>query len=316
MNTALEHDLKLSAQAIAADDDWQPGNYAALIREVAEQLDDELMGSTHDRIKPGAFRLFIELISHQETLGLALQKLVSLYGIATHSLKFELTVVEGVAYWAMQINPADVDTNGYLRETLPRAVHSLSSFLIGAQIQLREVQFTHKANGPAIEYARIFHCPVLFEQDRHVISFDASYLERRIVRSEEDLAQLWAAISQKVDGVTIPGDTSVGEAVRAEARLSFLSTQQFPTLDELADRFFKSPQTLRRRLKEEGIRYADLKEGIRREVVVQWLENPSIPLKQVADIGGFAEPAGLSRAVKHWFGVSPSEYRQQVVGQS
>lgn len=309
---AEENQLHLSPEAIAADDDWQPRHYAHLIREVAEQLDDEFMGAMPDGIKPGAFRLFMELISSQETLGRALEKLAALYGTATDSVTFALRVDGDKASWDMTINPADADPDAYLREVLPRTVHRLSSFLIGEQIKLKEVRFTHGTNGPAIEYARIFHCPVLFDQSRQVMSFDAAYLERRIVRGEEDLEVLWAATRDQVDGVTVPGNTSVGEAVRAEARLMFLNSQQFPTLEELADRFCKSPQTLRRRLKEEGVRYVDLKEGIRREVVVQWLENPAIPLKQVADIGGFAEPAGLSRAVKHWFGMSPSGYREQM----
>lgn len=312
LSSALDNNLKLPQEAVASDGDWQPRHLAALMREVAEQLGDEFVGVMDDKLKPGAFRLFIELIAGQETLGQALEKLVALYSITTDSIQFSLTVEGGIARWGMKVNSPNADKYAYMRETMSRGIHRQSCFLLGELIQLREVQFTHGANGPAIEYARVFHCPVLFEQAQNALIFDASYLERRIVRGAEDIAFLWAAAAEGVDGVTIPGNTSVGEAVRNEARLLFISSQQFPTLDELASRFFKSPQTLRRRLKDEGIRYVDLKEGIRREIVVQWLENPSIPLKQVADIGGFAEPAGLSRAVKHWFGVSPSGYRERM----
>ena len=74
-----------------------------------------------------------------------------------------------------------------------------------------------------------------------------------------------------------------------------------------------SSQTLRRHLEDEDSSYRIIKEEIRREVVMKWLGNAQISIGEVSRMGGFAEPNGLTRAVKAWIGLSPKAYRDSVL---
>ena len=83
-------------------------------------------------------------------------------------------------------------------------------------------------------------------------------------------------------------------------------------MEDIAEEYHISSQTLRRRLDEEGGSFRAIKEKIRRNAVMQWLRDPDIPISEIARMTGFAEANGLSRAVKAWIGESPSEFRARL----
>jgi AraC-like DNA-binding protein len=45
---------------------------------------------------------------------------------------------------------------------------------------------------------------------------------------------------------------------------------------------------------------------------MKWLSNLTIPIGEVSRMGGFAESNGLTRAVKSWVGMCPTEYRNNI----
>jgi AraC-like DNA-binding protein len=84
-----------------------------------------------------------------------------------------------------------------------------------------------------------------------------------------------------------------------------------PSLEEMAQTLRLTPQTLRRRLRDEGRGYQSIKDGLRRDAAIALLEHTDLPLQQVALRVGFSEPSTFHRAFKKWTGVAPGEYRQR-----
>jgi AraC-like DNA-binding protein len=70
-----------------------------------------------------------------------------------------------------------------------------------------------------------------------------------------------------------------------------------------------SSQTLRRRLQAEWTSYRLVKEEVRREAALCWLARERLSIGEISNRAGFAEPNGLTRALKAWTGLSPSAYR-------
>ena len=66
-----------------------------------------------------------------------------------------------------------------------------------------------------------------------------------------------------------------------------------------------SRQTLYRRLKEEGVTFAELLDGLRRRLGLHYVRERGMPVKEAAYRLGFSEPAAFSRAYKRWTGSSP-----------
>jgi AraC-like DNA-binding protein len=71
-----------------------------------------------------------------------------------------------------------------------------------------------------------------------------------------------------------------------------------------------TPQTLRRRLREEGHGFQALKDALRRDTAIACLTQPELTLIDIANRVGFSEASTFCRAFKKWTGVAPGEYRQ------
>jgi AraC-like DNA-binding protein len=66
-----------------------------------------------------------------------------------------------------------------------------------------------------------------------------------------------------------------------------------------------SRQTLYRRLKEEGVTFAELLDALRRRLGLHYVRERGMSVKEAAYRLGFSEPAAFSRAYKRWTGSSP-----------
>jgi AraC-like DNA-binding protein len=80
-------------------------------------------------------------------------------------------------------------------------------------------------------------------------------------------------------------------------------------IDQVGRALGYSRQTLYRRLKAEGITFAELLDGLRHRLALRWLRDERMPVKEVAYRLGFSDPAAFSRAFKRWTGQSPSAIR-------
>jgi len=81
-------------------------------------------------------------------------------------------------------------------------------------------------------------------------------------------------------------------------------------LETVAKSLGMSPRSLQRHLEMEGTSFRELTDTIRRTLASRYLRETKLNLKEIAFLLGFSELSSFSRAVKTWFGVSPSQYRR------
>ena len=93
---------------------------------------------------------------------------------------------------------------------------------------------------------------------------------------------------------------------------SRLRDVELPSLEQVAKELALTPQTLSRRLREEGHSFQALKDDVRRDAAIALLQRPDLTLVDVASSVGFSEASTFHRAFKKWTGVAPGEYRQRV----
>ena len=72
------------------------------------------------------------------------------------------------------------------------------------------------------------------------------------------------------------------------------------------------PRTLQRRLREEGECFESLKDSVRRDVALQYLIQPDVPLSRVAELLGYSEASVLSRSCARWFSATPKQLRNEL----
>jgi len=81
----------------------------------------------------------------------------------------------------------------------------------------------------------------------------------------------------------------------------------------VASELHLSPRTLQRRLSAEDWTYNDLVDDVRFAMARRRMAGSDTPLKAVAADLGFSEQASFTRAFRRWIGVTPREYRRQLL---
>ncbi|MGC4092773.1 MAG: AraC family transcriptional regulator ligand-binding domain-containing protein [Polyangiaceae bacterium] len=70
-----------------------------------------------------------------------------------------------------------------------------------------------------------------------------------------------------------------------------------------------SERSLHRRLSDEGTRFNDLLDQVRRQFAEQYLARPRLAIAEVAYLLGFNDASAFLKAFRRWTGVTPGEYR-------
>jgi AraC-like DNA-binding protein len=108
--------------------------------------------------------------------------------------------------------------------------------------------------------------------------------------------------------IVIPdNDNSVTAQVRSVIGKDF--REDFPDFESVAKVLHTTPQTLRRRLKQENSSYQEIKDTMRRDAAIYYLSRSQYSINEIADLMGFSEPSTFHRAFKKWTGLTPGNYR-------
>ena len=283
---------------------------ARLFKTVQETLDDEFMGFTQNNCKVGLFATMAELVSHCSTLGELLAKAVNFYNLVSNDIPMELSQAEGNAVLSFTMNRPQLDPEHFMTEFWLVIWHRFPSWYIGEPIRLRETHFTFKSPTHRSELQIMFPGQLQFKRSANRLIFDAQYLDKQLVRSDQEL-QTYVQ-NAPADVMTIPGSDST-----LEAQIERMIAQRHPDrlvfapIHELARELGVSSQTLHRRLKESATSYQKIKDNLRREVATHKLVQEHVSVEEVSAIVGFSEPRSFTRAFKHWTGLSPREYIRQ-----
>jgi AraC-like DNA-binding protein len=105
-----------------------------------------------------------------------------------------------------------------------------------------------------------------------------------------------------------PGDRS-DLAWRVRHTLSERLGRRSTALADVARTIAVHPRTVQRGLADEGLTFGEILDCVRREQARAYLTGTDLPLTEISDRLGFAEPAVLSRCSRRWWGVTPHRFR-------
>lgn len=181
--------------------------------------------------------------------------------------------------------------------------------ITGGQARVREVLFRHQPLSPLRTYRDYFGCEVRFDQKEEGCVFSEQDLASPIVEPDEQLYEMATAfIDTRFTRVTPPMHAQVRGLI-----LQHLG-EEACTNDRVAAELCLHPRTLHRRLKAEGKSFEGIKDEVRRDVALRYLQQTDVALTRIAEKLGYAETSVLSRSCFRWFGVSPRQLRAQAGG--
>lgn len=280
--------------------------YARLLAGLRHRLRDELWGLCPQPLPLGSFAQGCRLLLGARTLGEAFVLGLRHYRLLLRDLVPRLVVEGEVAH--LSITPrAEVDLAlAYAQRTILFFAHGIGSWLVARRLPLLGLEYPQAVAAEFPDAGAVLRAPVRGTPGSAGWYLDARWLELPVVQTPQSLDEFLQQAPAKLL-VRYRESTSATERIRRILRGHLAGA--LPSLEDIGRELAMTPQTLRRRLREEGQGFRGIKEGLRRDAAIEYLERTELPLPEIAERLGFSESSTFQRAFKQWTGVAPGEYR-------
>jgi AraC-like DNA-binding protein len=286
--------------------------FARLIRLTWDTVGSEAAGFTERPQPPGLFNMMCHASITCPNLRRALLRGARFYALVQDELCLGLAERGDEAQIRiLHRNLRGLDDRGFI-ESLMVIWLRWSSWLIGREVLPDRILFAGAAGEYREEYPRMFPCDHWFGAGENCIVVPARYLDAPLVRTPAELADFLAGAPESLMRRYIEAPSVASAVRRLMRRREDLAAL---TLEEAAATLAMSTQTLRRRLREEGNGFQELKDSVRKESAIALLARPERPINEIALALGFSEPSAFHRAFKKWTGLTPGAWREAARGQ-
>ncbi|MBF6327842.1 AraC family transcriptional regulator [Nocardia transvalensis] len=276
-----------------------------MVQRLWRTTDDELFGLGLRPMPRGTFRLVCFGLLGAATVGAAIRRFIGFQKSLPGFPPLRLTVSADEARVSFDISGIRHPV-GLIIDTMLMIAHRFLGWAVGGRIRLRRVEVPYPPSG-LDDYGLIFGAPVVFSAPEPALVFDAATLDMPLVRTEEDLIDF---LRDAPSGLIGRRDYAVSPAAQVRHILERGLHGGWPGVDDIAAELSMSPQTLRRKLREERTSLREIREQILRDAAIASLVRGEETVTALSRRLGFSEPSAFSRAFRRWTGSPPGSYRQ------
>jgi AraC-like DNA-binding protein len=166
--------------------------------------------------------------------------------------------------------------------------------------------FTHPAPEDVSEQIQLFGANLHFGQATNCIEFPADVLGCRVNETDRNLLRV---LIQHADGLLDRMQNE--ERLADQVRLLILEhlDRGLGDATAVARKLGISVSTLKRRLKEDGVSYRELRDRVVRDLAQSALRETQVPISEIALRVGYSELSAFDRAFSRLAGMTPRQYR-------
>jgi AraC-like DNA-binding protein len=160
------------------------------------------------------------------------------------------------------------------------------------------------------QYPDLFRVPVQFNARRNALQIDPVWDSPETL-FEPGNAYAFGVFTKHADKLL--EDLKADTSIRGQIESQILPNLHEGTIsmDRVAKGMGMSRQTLYRKLKEESVTFAEIHDGLRRRMAMEYLAAHKVTVNETAYLLGFSEASSFVRAFKRWTGLSPTAYLNQ-----
>jgi AraC-like DNA-binding protein len=279
--------------------------FALLIRAMRRSTRDELWGLCSTPLRVGSFGQCAKALVGCGQLHDALRLGFTTY----HGLQADFVPRLSVHGDTAQVqlvrrSPANPRLD-YAQKAFLLYTFGMACWLVARRVPLLGVDYTEAH--PRSDISRVYQAPIHYDAPHIGLSFEARWLALPVVQNPQSLREFLRRAPGNLL-IKYRDPSSVSERLRRVLRRHL--SDELPSLEAVSPQLAMTPQTLRRRLQDEGHGYQALKDALRRDAAIELLAQRDLTLVDIANRVGFSEASTFARAFKKWCGVAPGEYRQ------
>jgi AraC-like DNA-binding protein len=275
--------------------------------EVKLLMRDEFCGFTPVPCPIGTFYDACERATKASTVGDGLRRAFEVYGDNTDDVQFGLSTSGEIASLSVTLRDYSGGNQPFLYEWWFLIWRALIAWLSPQAVPVLAADFPFQAGELADEYAETLSGICRFQRPVARLLLPESCLRKPVRRAVSELPTLMQRPTMRLLGGS--AQQRFKHQLKGVLRMHLAETQELLSIEDAASAYHICSQTLRRRLQLEWTSYRAVKEEVRREAAICWLERRDMSIGEVSHLAGYAEPNGLTRALKSWAGISPTSLR-------
>ena len=292
----------------------QPGailnaaQYAELLKLTIIAFDDESFSATDKGIRAGAFRLMTQACITCENLEKAIERMLSFYRVISNELDWHIVITEQKIELIFDLTVKKKSSSGYFSVFMMSSIWRWLSWMISKPIFLDHVELSIEQPALTNEIAKAFNTEISFNNKHNKLIFNRSYLLHPVRQTPQTLSTFLVntpecLLSHYKTHLSI--SNQVREYIERQQEI------QKVNLEQLAESFCCSPQTLTRSLRRENTLFKEIKEKVIKQRAINLLIKSDLTIDQITFDLGFAESSTFYRNFKKWTSLTPTQYRQQ-----
>ena len=157
------------------------------------------------------------------------------------------------------------------------------------------------------QYPELFRIPVKFNAPRNALQIDPVW-DSPETQFEPGNTYAFGIFTRHADELLAKLCAETSFRAKIEAQILPKMHEGAISMDKVASDLAMSRQTLYRRLKDEGVTFAEVHDDLRQRMAKEYLGGQKVTVNETAYLLGFAEASSFVRAFKRWTGLSPTAY--------
>lgn len=293
----------------------EPQYEMALLQLILASNNDSFGVAIGQQLMPPLYGVLTSLAFSSPTLGEALKNMAQYQAIASGNCgNIEYQVTDSSARFCISMSHRNPVVRRHVAECVLTAFSNLLRLMSGRQdFSPSEIWLEHepfsKSTQRNMEVAN--GCPVHWGKGSNLLVLDQRIHDYPIhghgdemLRSATQLAQQQLeALNQR---------SSVLDSIKWHANQ--LMDSGTPRREIVAERLGISTRTLDRRLKAADLTWQEMLTGLRAQRAIDYLTENKLSIADIAEKLGYTDSRAFQRGFKTWTGMTPSEYRTEILG--
>jgi AraC-like DNA-binding protein len=278
-----------------------------LLDQAAVVLKDDYLGFTLARdFDPRGLGLLYYVMASSQTLGDAIRRIARYSHIANEAVVVGCREHNGLII-SLGYSGVPRHLDRHQIEFCMFGLLRLSRVLTGQNLVPHHFWISHHRSGTNPEMARFVGTAVEFGAAADEFTLNANARELPLVHADPYLNNLLLKYCEEALVDRRGGESQL--RTRVESAISSLLPHGRVLVDDVARSLGMSKRTLARKLADEGLKFTEVLQGLRRNLADRYLDDPKLDISKIAWLLGFYRVSAFTHTFKRWTGKTPSQMR-------